>query len=85
MARRRRRHHVRRHHSRENPVTDTELIVGGLVTLAVVGIGGYLIYQHYNQPAAPVLGTDAYGNPTINGYPVAGSAASAPSASPPGT
>jgi hypothetical protein len=79
MARRRR--HARRHHTRENPVTNTELIVGGLVAAAVVGIGGYLIYQHYNSTSSTnaiagsavpqVAGVDANGNPTINGYPVA--------------
>jgi hypothetical protein len=82
MARRRRHH--RRHYARENPVTDTELIVGGLVTLAVVGIGGYLIYQHYNTSSNTIAGSavpqisgvDANGNPTVNTYPVAPSPSS---------
>jgi hypothetical protein len=37
---------------RKNPLDDTELIVGGLVTLAVVGLGGYLIYNHFQTQAA---------------------------------
>jgi len=36
---------------RANPLSDTELVVGGLVTAAIVGIGSYLIYQHYQTQA----------------------------------
>jgi hypothetical protein len=79
----RRRHH-RRHYSRENPLTQTELIIGALVGVSVLGIGGYLLYQHYNPSTASAsasgatspggiqsISTDSSGNLLINGYPVA--------------
>jgi len=37
---------------RKNPLSTTELVVGGLVVAAVTGIGGYILYQHFNPPAA---------------------------------
>lgn len=80
MARRRRSAH--RHYARSNPLSDTELIVGGLVGVAILGLGGYLVYTHYNAlpagstaPGGTVssVSTDANGNTLINGYPVASS------------
>jgi hypothetical protein len=84
MARRRRRSSHRRHYSRRNPLTDLELGVGGLVGLAALGLGGYYLYQYFqNQNAAALppgstspggtttTTTNAAGQTTaINGYPV---------------
>lgn len=46
----RRRHKLIRSASyyRANPLSNTEMIVGGLVGVAVLGLGGYLLYQHFN-------------------------------------
>jgi hypothetical protein len=81
MARRRRRHYVK-----SNPLTDTEMVIGSVAALAVVGIGGFLLYQHYNaSPSTSALNAsgstspggiqsisvDSAGNTTVNGYPVA--------------
>ncbi len=52
----RRRSHSRRSYSRPNPLTTTEMIVGGAVGVAVLGIGAYLIYQHMNPaPTVPAF------------------------------
>jgi hypothetical protein len=50
---------------RSNPLSDTELVVGGLVAAAVVGIGGYLIYQHYNAPVAATAALPAPGTSAV--------------------
>jgi len=34
---------------RKNPLSDTEFLVGGLVTAAVVGVGGYLLYGYFQN------------------------------------
>jgi hypothetical protein len=34
---------------RKNPLSDVELVVGGLVAAAVVGIGGYFVYNYYQS------------------------------------
>jgi hypothetical protein len=34
---------------RKNPLSDVELVVGGLVAAAVVGVGGYFVYQYYQS------------------------------------
>ena len=49
----RRRHKLIRSASyyRANPLTDMELAAYGLAGVAVLGLGGYLLYQHFN-PAA---------------------------------
>jgi len=82
MARRRR--HTTRYY-RANPLSDTELIVGGLVGLAVIGVGGYAIYNYYQGHAANAAalangtaspggvvsqGVNAQGVQTVNGYEV---------------
>jgi hypothetical protein len=36
---------------RANPLSTVEMVAGGLVGAAILGIGGYLLYQHYNAPA----------------------------------
>jgi hypothetical protein len=41
---------------RKNPLSTAELAIGGLVTAAVVGIGGYFIYQYYQTQAANTAG-----------------------------
>jgi hypothetical protein len=40
-----------RRYYRRNPLTTTELVVGGLVTAAVVGVGGYILYQYFQNQA----------------------------------
>jgi hypothetical protein len=51
MARRRSHRGHRRSYARSNPMTTAEMVVAGLVAAGVLGVGGYLIYQH-NQAAA---------------------------------
>jgi len=76
----RRRHKLIRSASyyRANPLSNTEMIVGGLVGVAVLGLGGYLLYQHFNPAAtagalpagAQVAAPGTYGsaNPAPFGY-----------------
>jgi hypothetical protein len=58
---------------RSNPLSDTELIVGGLVGVAVLGIGGYFLYSHFSTAgqAAAQAGT----NQLTSGAPSAGGVA----------
>jgi hypothetical protein len=57
----RRRHKLIRSASyyRANPLSNTELIVGGLVGVAVLGLGGYLLYQKYGSSSSAALPTGA--------------------------
>lgn len=77
----------RRHYRRRNPITtDTEIVIGGLIGLSVLGVGGYLLYKHFNPTAgtsasnallptsaesgAAVQGVTPTGVQTLNGYEV---------------
>jgi hypothetical protein len=67
---------------RKNPLDDTELIVGGLVVAAVIGIGGFFIYQHFQtQAAAAALPSAA----SLNQGLIAANAASGQAPMPGGT
>ena len=88
MARRRRRssrrHYSQRSYSRSNPLTDTELYIGGAIGLAALGVGGYFLYQYFqtqNAAALPAGSTSPGGTVTqttnaagqvtnVNGYSV---------------
>jgi len=65
--------------ARQNPLTETELIVGGVVALAVVGIGGYLLYKNTQASSSASLASGA-STPPLSAYPNATAEGTSPTA-----
>lgn len=53
---------------RKNPLSTPEMVVGGLVAAAVLGIGGYFVWSHYQAAAAapPALPAGGVSAPTVS-------------------
>lgn len=77
MARR----HTHHTYRRPNPLTTAEMIIGGLVAAGVLGVGGYLIYQHNQASAAAAANSPA----ALNAGLIAANAASGQAPLPGGT
>jgi hypothetical protein len=74
---------------RRNPLTTTELVVGGLVGAAALGIGGYLLYQYFNPTPAAALASgptqaQLAANPALASYESATVSPGAPAGTNPG-
>ncbi len=74
---------------RRNPLSTTELVIGGLVGVAVLGIGGYILYQALNPTpaAAAASGPTAaqlQANPALASYEAATTSPGAPAGTNPG-
>jgi hypothetical protein len=71
MARRRKYYHQRAHYYHRNPanpISETELVVGGLVGLAILGVGGYLLYTRAQTSATTAANNALNANAVQNAY-----------------